>query len=135
MSQCITGYELPFSSFLGFYHGFTMVLPWFYHGFTMVLPWFYHGFTMVLPWFYHGISMPPPPFPVLAILLRDARLEAVSEHLLGAGKVVTKLGQLAQLVGAKENPPVSECKGAKSTKKSLGMVNDGSWWLMMVNDG
>ena len=62
MSQCITGYEVPFSSFLGFYHGFTMVLPWFYHGFTMVLLWFYYGFTMVLLWFYYGFTMVLPWF-------------------------------------------------------------------------
>jgi hypothetical protein len=78
ISQCITGYEVPFSSFLGFYHGFT---------------WNINASTT---------------FRVLAILLRDACLEAVSEHLLGAGKVVTKFGQLAQFVSAKENPPVSE---------------------------
>ena len=102
MSQCITGYEVPFSSFLGFYHGFTMVLPWNINASTT--------------------------FRVLAILLRDACLEAVSEHLLGAGKVVTKLGQLAQFVAAKENPPVSESQSKSPQRNRWG-------WLTMVNGG
>jgi len=93
-------------------------------GFTMVLPWFYHGFTMVLPWNINASTT----FRVLAILLRDACLEAVSEHLLGAGKVVTKLGQLAQFVAAKENPPVSESQSKSPQRNRWG-------WLTMVNGG
>ena len=92
-------------------HGRLQFYP-FYGAFYHVLPpftTFYHVSTMHINASTTGSTTGSTTFPrVLAILLREARLEAVAEHLLGAGKVVTKLGQLTQLVDAKENPPGSE---------------------------
>ena len=106
MSQCITGYEVPFSSFLGFYHGFTMVLPWFYHGFTMEYQCLHH--------------LPSPRNP--------------SAWCVPGSRVGTSPRRGEGRHEAWPTRPICRCKGEptcvrvpeqKSTKKSLGMVNDG----------